>query len=339
MSLPLIAEISKSKLLYNIKAVKRLTKKSKICAVVKSDAYGHGLVEIANALYNEVDCYAVSLESECVALRYAGIDKNIILLTPAVSENFENLISLGITLSVSSLNEIKLAYRVAKRLNKKAKIHIAVNTGMNRLGFDSVCDVKKAIKYLKGKDNIVCVTGVFSHLGNVENLNYSKIQRAKFLKFSAVIKKAYPNAISHLSSSGGILLGNEFLFDMVRVGIMLYGYAPFNTNKIKLKPILKVKARVVLKRKSVKSKRVGYGDKRVSADNLAVVRLGYADGIRRVGTIGIINNACMDLCMINKRIGRLYTVFNDITKLSNEYKTITYETLVNITKRAERIYK
>ena len=147
MSLPLIATISSKNLLNNLSSIKKLTCKSKICAVVKSDAYGHGLVEIANILYMHVDCFAVSLESECLALRLAGIDKDIILLTPIFASNVSSLINYNITLTVSTLNELKLIYKNAKLLNKKVKVHFAINTGMNRLGFDDASTINLAINY------------------------------------------------------------------------------------------------------------------------------------------------------------------------------------------------
>lgn len=337
MSLPLVAEISISKLLYNLKQVKKLTGKSKICAVVKSNAYGHGVVEIANALYSKVDCFAVSLESECVKLRLAGIDKEIILLTPVYEENAERLILKDITLTVSSLKELKLIRKFAKKTGKKVKVHFALNTGMNRLGFDNVSQVERAILYLKRNKNIL-LTGAFSHLNDISNVKYTSRQKQVFDNLIKPIKSYNKNAVIHLSASGGTLLGNNYLYDMVRVGIMLYGYFPIKTDKIKLKPIMKIKSRVVLDRVGVKNKRVTYGDYKSISNRISVLRMGYADGIKRSNTLGVLGNACMDLCAVKKITGKYYVV-NDVTALSENYQTITYETLVNILSRAERIYK
>lgn len=339
MSLPLIAEISLKNLNYNLNAIKKLTNKTKFCAVIKSNAYGHGLVEIANALYNKVDAFAVSMESECVALRQAGIDKQIILLTPAFEENAERLILHKITFTVSNINEIEVLYIASKRVGMRANIHLALNTGMNRLGFSTLKSVNNAINYIKSKSEFLNLCGAFSHLGEPNNINYANIQREKFIKLSAPVKKYCKTATLHLSSSGGILLGSNFLFDMVRVGIMLYGYSPFKTDKIKLKPVMTVKARVVLNRYDIQNKYLMYGTNKCNENSASIIRFGYADGFRRVSTPSVIGNECMDLSAVNFTRNKYYTVMKNAEIIAKKYKTIAYEVLVNASKRAERIYK
>ncbi len=339
MSLPNVAEISLTKLKYNLNNVKKFTKTAKICAVVKSDAYGHGIVEIANALYNKVDCFAVSLESECVKLRQAGIDKEILLLTPVFKQNAKRLISLKITLTVTSPYELKFIYKNAVLLNKRASVHIKINSGMNRLGIDDVKDVQKCVNYAKRRGKFIKITGCYSHLGSPSNDEYSNHQLEVFKNLSKPVKEYNKNAVLHLSSSGGILKGKEYLFDMVRVGILLYGYLPYKTDKIKVKPIMKIKAKRLVNRYNIKNKHLMYGDNLSVVDGVSVIRLGYADGIFRSNTNGVIGNACMDLCATNLTNSSYVTIVSDVEKLAKSYGTISYEVLTNITKRSQRIYK
>ncbi|MBO5713520.1 MAG: alanine racemase [Clostridia bacterium] len=338
MSKQITAEISIKNLLYNVKQVKKLIGKSKFCAVIKADAYGHGLTEFANALYPNVDAYAVSLESECVKLRQAGIDKEIILLTPVFTDNVERLILNKITLSVSTEEELKLIYRYAKKLGRVVKIHFALNTGMNRLGFSSESEVLNAVNYVKKHKNNLFLTGAFSHLGNAKNVKYANCQRKQFELLVRLIKEYNVNATLHLASSGGVLLGEKFLYDMVRVGIMLYGYTPYKTKKITLKKTATILAPILLSRDNVFNKRVMYGDKKCKTNSISVARIGYADGIRREKTYGVIGNACMDVSAVKKVNGNNF-IISDLSLLSKKYHTITYETLVSVLKRAERIYK
>lgn len=339
MSVPLIAEISLSKLKNNFTKVKKLAGKTKVCAVVKSDAYGHGVVEISSALYPFADCFAVSLYDECIALRLAGIDKQILLLTPAVEENVERLIEYGITFTVGSLNDLKVILSGAEKVNKRAEFHIAINSGMNRLGVDRRGDILNILKFAKKHSNYLTVTGAYSHLCNSQNLEYSLKQLKTFKKMAFIVKRYEPKATLHVASSGGLLLGKKFLLDMVRVGILLYGYLPYSTDKISVEPIMKIKARTIINRTELLGKNLMYGEMKSNKNDVTLVRLGYADGFRRFGNLKIINNACMDMCAIDKTNDKYVTVLSNAEILAKEYKTITYEILVNVTKRAKRIYK
>ena len=129
MSYPTVAEISLKKLINNADKIKKLFKrKTKFYAVVKSNAYGHGIVEVSNALYQSVDCFCVSLVSEAVKLRVAGVDNDILTLTTPFKETATDLVRYDITVAVSTLKEIKIIENSARCLNKVAKIQIAINT-------------------------------------------------------------------------------------------------------------------------------------------------------------------------------------------------------------------
>ncbi len=338
MSLPVIAKIDTNLLKENANLVKNKIGSAKLCAVVKADAYGHGLVEIASSLYDIVDYYAVALTSECYTLRISGIDKPILLLTPCY-EDIERLIENDITLSVSSLEEIKQIRASAKNINKIAKIQFKINSGMNRLGFDSISQIISGLEYAKNHSKHLKITGAFSHLCKPENKELSNKQLYAFLYLAKPIKEYDNSILLHIASSGGIFNGNEYLLDMVRVGLLLYGYTPCDSVKLKVTPIMKVYAKVIAKRKGLKGCNLLYGDEVYSKDTAYILRVGYADGFFRLGIDNSVTNLCMDLCATNKVTSSDYTlIMSDAKKLAKKYKTITYEVLVNISKRAIREY-
>ena len=339
MSLPIIAKINLNLLKENAILVKNKIQKAKLCAVVKADAYGHGLVEVASSLYGIVDYYAVALTSECFTLRISGIDKPILLLTPCYSD-IEKLIEYDITLSVSSLEEIKSIYSSAKSINKIAKIQFKINSGMNRLGFDSVTQIILGLEFVKKHSKHLKITGAFSHLCKPENKELSNKQLYTFLYLSKPIKEYDNNILLHISSSGGIFNGNEYLLDMVRVGLLLYGYIPCDDYKLPVSPIMKVYAKVICKRKGIKDCNLLYGDAFSTKNTAYILRVGYADGFSRIGIDNSITNLCMDLCATDKVTGSDYTLIMSNAKLlAKKYNTITYEVLVNISKRAIREYE
>ena len=339
MSYPTVAKISLKKLKNNaLKVKKLLNRKTKFYAVVKSNAYGHGIVEVSNALYQIVDGYCVSLLTEGIKLRVAGIDKDILMLTPPFLETANDLVRYDITSAVSSLKEIKLLENSAKILNRVAKIQLAINTGMNRLGFSSEKAIIFALTYIKKSKNLK-LTGAFSHFGNVENKDYTKRQFERFLTLSKLIKKDYPKIDYHVSSSGGVLLDKKYHLDACRVGLLLYGYKPFKTDKITVEPIMKVYAKTIRVRSNLKGKNLMYGDNPSPFDTATILRLGYADGVLRKGVNLSVNNLCMDISAVKGRRYRTLTpIMTNAYKLSKKWKTIPYEVLVNVTARSEMRY-
>ena len=334
MSCLLKAEVDISKIKSNALAVKKLIgDRVKLSAVVKSNAYGHGAVKISNSLYSLVDCYCVSMESEALDLRISGIDKEIILLTPSLS-GVERLIENQVTLTVSSKAEVLSVIKACEKLNKTAKIHVKLNTGMNRLGASSLLEVSEIINAVK--DSPVRLTGALSHLGEVTSKSYVKSQYQKFLRLTDPIKNYDDKACLHLSSSGGALLGEKYLFSMVRVGLMLYGYTPFETDKIKLSKAMRVYAKN-LGVKTLKNERFLYGSKRYKESAVTLLRVGYADGFLR--SMGEVSPMCMDISGLKGAFLEDYVpIMTDALSLSKKLKTIPYEILTSVTKRAEFIY-
>ena len=333
MSCLLKAEINVKNLKENALAVKRLIgNKVKLSAVVKGNAYGHGLVGVSSSLYPLVDSYCVSMEDEALSLRISGIDKEVILLTPAFS--VERLVKNGITLTVSSKAEVISVVKACEKLGVSASVHIKLNTGMNRLGASSAFEVNEIISAVK--DTGVSITGALSHLGAVNNKRYLSSQYQNFLRLSDGVKNYNDKACLHLSSSAGALLGEKYLFSMVRVGIMLYGYTPINTDKINLKKVMTVYAKN-LGEKTLKNQRFLYGDKRRTESAVTLIRMGYADGFFR--SLGEISPLCMDISGVRgENTSEYVPVMVDAIEISKKLKTIPYEILTSVTKRAEFSY-
>lgn len=339
MSEPLIQEIYLNKLKNNALKIKKLIgNKVKLCAVVKSDGYGHGVCKISSSLYSICDYFAISLLEEAVALRFSGIDKPILMLTPTTKNTVNKLINYDITLSVSTFNELFLIDKTAKFLNKKAKVHIALNTGMNRLGFDSLKSVIKCVEFIKKSKNII-LEGAFSHFGNVENEILTESAYKKFMQLSKPIKNYNKSAILHISASGGLLKDKKYHLSMVRVGLLLYGYKPFETNKISVEPIMIIKAKNLIKRNGVLNKHLMYGETLSNSDKVTLLRLGYADGFNVNGVLNSENKLCMDLCAISGEYDSEYVcVLNNAEVFAKKWNTNIYDVLVSVSKRTNRIY-
>ena len=325
----------------NVKSIKkRLNKNQKFCAVVKANAYGHGASEIANALYSECDYYAVALVEEGVKLRLSGIDKDILVLTPPTLGDIDLGVRYRLTFAVDSheiLNRIIYSSQVQ---HLKSKIHLKFNSGMNRFGVDDLNELDSLAKKVVNSKYLY-LDGAFSHLHCPQNKKYANIACNKFLLANNLIKGYNSRAICHLEASGGFLSGIKT--DMARLGILLYGYKPFESNYITVKPIMKVYAPVIKNRTLKKGDNCLYGEYQISQEQeISLVRFGYADGLFRRQVFGQVNNRCMDATAINiknikiTKYGAL--IMDDANVLAREYNTIPYEILSKITMRAQKIY-
>ena len=344
--MPVKAFINLKNLVYNAKAIRKtLPDDVKFCAVVKADAYGHGAEKISSALYPYVDCYAVATANEGISLRLAGIDKEILVLTKTLKPDIERAILYGLTLTVSDMSDLKLYNRTAKKLKSTVKVHIKFDTGMGRQGVSTIDALKEELRYLK-THNAIKLEGLYSHFASPENDRSRKKAIDKFLLAKKTVKGYNEKVICHISASGGYIKG-EF-FDMVRIGLLLYGYKPFKTDRINVRKVMKVYAPVIKEKPLKKGEAALYGEKRAKRNvNLALIRYGYADGLFRRETDGQFSNRCMDvtaICGENSAAAKVFCgekyvpVMDDAEKLAELYDTIPYEILVKCTLRAEKIY-
>lgn len=315
----------------------KLKKGVKFCAVVKADAYGHGACVVANALYPYVDCFAVALLEEAITLRHAGIDKEILCLTPIFHGEVERAVAYNVTATVCNAENVLSLSACAQKLDKTARVHIKFNAGMNRLGVD-LKGLAELLVLVRGCNNLV-LDGMYAHFSAPENKKSLKLQVNKFLLANNIVKGYNNNAVCHASASGGFLNGVQA--DMVRIGILLYGYKPFASDFVSVKPIMRVYAPLLTNRKIEKGQTALYGDK-VSEKNqtVSLVRYGYGDGLFRREIEGQFNNRCMDLTayVFEKDCGFWVPVMKDADILAKKYDTINYEILTKSAVRAEKIY-
>lgn len=333
------AYIDLSALRSNALAVKRKLKKTtKFCAVVKADAYGHGAPMVSSAIRGIVDCFAVATAEEGIELRLSGENKEVLVLTRLFKEDVERAVFYNLTPTVCDIAIVDKLERECERQGKNISVHVKVNTGMNRQGVDGLEELDKILRRIAGKKHVK-LGGAYSHFAFPQNKKMLLEQQNKFLLANNLVKRYNSKAICHISASGGFLSGVEF--DMVRIGILLYGYLPFSSDKISVKPIMKIYAPVLKSFTLKKGESALYGKRLTKEDlKLSLVRYGYADGLMRKETQLEFNNRCMDITAVKGKHGveKLVPVMTDAEMLAKEYNTISYEILTKSALRAEKIY-
>ena len=323
--------------------------KTKLCAVVKADAYGHGAEEVTCALSGVADAFAVAILDEAVAIKMAACGKDILIFTPPLNETQAlQAAQNGFILSVPDLWTAKLVAQTCERYAVSARVHLKVNTGMNRYGM-GVSELGKCCKLFQNCP-WVRVDGVYSHI-YAETLQTADRQRVDFERAAGVCQRYFPKVTAHLSATYGATLGQAFAFGMVRIGIGLYGYLPDGAERSRA-PVLQkgmtVYASVAASRKYTRGG-AGYGERahiNGQTKRLSVLRAGYADGFLRKaqnGTVGAernANNACMDVTVRadDRRRGDETVILDDADETAKLTDTISYEVLCAATRRAERIY-
>lgn len=292
-------------------------------AVVKADAYGHGAEEVARAIESVADGFCVAIVEEGIALRVAGITRPILVFTPPLDKSdAERAKFYSLELTVNSPDTAALC--------KDVFCHVKVNTGMNRTG----CNLAELSKVLDAL-NADRIVGVYSHLYAPESSRESRKQLALFERAERLVKSRNSNIFGHLSASGGVLRGGEFLFGGARTGILLYGYAPNGFLANGFKPALKVYARRTQQTPFIGGG-IGYNIADRSYGRLSVYRLGYADGFFRGVPLGE-KTLCMD-AFISNGGEELKCVLSDADAYARQAGTISYEVLTSVTKRSERVY-
>ena len=346
------AEIHLKKIRNNANAFKNLTK-TRLCAVVKANAYGHGAEEVTQALNGVADYYAVALIEEGLAILTAACGKPVLVLTPPVSEaECYDIAVRGLIASVGDISTAKMLSEVCQKYGLYARVHLKINTGMNRYGMYAH-ETKGVCRFLQANER-VRVEGIYSHLYG-EDWQTALRQRDLFLQAVGVCKVYFPNAIAHLSATRGSLLGHSFALDMTRVGIGLYGYLPDGLTgeayergmALRLQKAMAVYA-IVADSREYAFGGAGYGNAYLSegTKRLTVLRCGYADGFlrkRENGVFGAENNAnalCMDACIRKGDLkrGELTPILTDADEIARKTGTISYEVLCAATRRAEFIY-
>lgn len=367
---PVWAEINLNNLEHNMKQIKKVSNGKDIMAVVKADAYGHGAMETAPVLIeNGATKLAVAIITEAMELRRTGIDAPIMILGFTPLDFVRDIVNYSIEQTVYSYNYASVLSREAQRLKKKAKIHIAVDTGMGRIGFlpneESVEEVYKISK-LPGIE----IEGVFSHFSSAdeENKEYTMKQVEKFNCFLDHLKNiGIGFKTKHISNSAAIIDIPELNYDAVRPGIITYGYYPSEEVKkevMDLKKVMTLKTKVIHVKELPKGEYISYGrafqTQRKSI--IATLPVGYADGYTRLLTgkakviingkfAPVVGKICMDQCMIDVTeigqvnvgdevilLGEQNNVKFDADDIAELLGTINYEVVCMISKRVPRVY-
>lgn len=339
-----------------------LQPETKMVCMVKASAYGIGALETSKTLQDQgVDYLAVAVADEGADLRRGGITANIMVMNPEMT-SFKMLFDYRLEPEVYSFQLLEaLIYAAEKEGITNFPIHIKLDTGMHRLGFDPEADMERLIHRLSRQSALVPCS-VFSHFAGSDGDefdDFSRRQFALFEKASAQLQAAYSHKIlRHICNSAGIEHFPKYQLDMVRLGLGLYGINPRNNSVIN--NVATLKTTILQIRNVPAGDTIGYSRRgRVERDSrIAAIPIGYADGLnRRLGNHGCyclvggkpapyIGNICMDVCMIDVTDiecseGDIVTIFGHdlpITTLSDAIGTIPYEILTGISSRVQRIY-
>jgi len=356
-----IFEINLSALVDNLNYYKSLLKPNiKLMVMVKAFSYGSGMYEIAKTIqYHRADYLAVAYPDEGVELRKAGIDLPIMVMN-ADERSFEILIDYQLEPEIYNFRILKAYHKVVRKNGLvSAPVHIKIDTGMKRLGFE-IEEIDELISELK-KRPAIKVNSIFSHLASSEDENCDDFTNAQINNLKQISDKIKMelniNTLVHILNSNGIERFKNAQFDMVRLGIGLYG---FGTNMNKLQYVNSLKTTITQIKTVSKNETVGYNRKgKLEKDSkIAIIPIGYADGMNRalsngVGKVlingklvNVIGNICMDMTMvditnINAKEGDEVIIFNKsypIEKIAKQLGTIPYEILTSISQRVKRVY-
>lgn len=356
-------EINLSQLTRNLNYYKnKLNPTTKIMVMTKAFAYGSGTVEIPKLLqFNKVDYIGVAYTDEGVKLRENGIETPIIVMNPEPS-TFNQLIDFNLEPEIYSFSVLDDFIRTLILKNKKDyPIHVKIDTGMNRLGFLSN-QIQDLIAVLKSQPEVYVKT-IFSHLSSADSekeKEFTLSQINLFTEISNKISAEFPYKIDkHILNTAGIENYIDYQFDMVRLGIGLYGIS-VNKNNSELKPISELKSIIIQKKIVKKGDSVGYGRNFIADKDMiiGIVPIGYADGFRRSlgnGNFSVlvnnqqaktVGNICMDLCMIDitninckeEDEVEIFGKNNSIYHLAEAMNTIPYEVLTSVSQRVNRIF-
>lgn len=366
------AEINLDSIAHNVKEIRKITnKRAELMGVVKADAYGHGAVEVAKTLLeNGVSRLAVSMIDEAIQLRKHEIDVPILIMSYTDPCRAEDVIGYNVAQTVFSYELAEALSDAAVRLGCKVKIHVKVDTGMTRIGFKPGYDIVESIAEMSKLKGII-VEGMFTHFASADEKDkaYTYMQFEKYMGICTELRRIGIHIpIKHVANSAAIIEFPEMHLDMVRPGIILYGFYPssrIDTGRINLKPSMTLKATVILVKEVEYNIPVSYGGIFTTQrrSRIATVPVGYADGYFRTLTgkarvlingeyAPVIGAICMDQFMIDVtdinsdvKVGDEVVLFGiqgekeiKVEEVASLAGTINYEVISAVGKRIPRIY-
>lgn len=355
-------EINIDALIHNLYYYRSLLEpQTRVMVMVKAFSYGSGSYEIANILqFHRVDYLAVAFVDEGVSLRQAGITLPIMVMSPEPG-SFDQMIEYQLEPEIYSFRTLELFYTAIKRNQETAyPVHIKIESGMHRLGFmeyetEELCDKLNILKNIR-------IVSVFSHLAATDEPVHDEFTREQIKRFDRISAKLDQSLgykpLRHILNSSGIERFPGAQYDMVRLGIGLYGSSTANQDKLQNVSSLKSTISQVKKVKADETVSYGRMGKVKKEITIGVIPVGYADGLdRKLGNgngkfligkkfVKIIGNVCMDMCMVDisgldVNEGDEVIIFGDdypISELAKQLNTIPYEILTSISGRVKRIY-
>lgn len=364
---PTRATIDLKQLKTNLELIQNHTGHSNVMPILKANGYGHGMIPLATYLQKQgYGFFGVAFLEEGIALRNRGITGDILILGGINGNQIHHFIYYNLILTASSVEKLQMIDQVAAALKITARIHLKIDTGMERIGIhhynaDKLFEVALNCKHL-------VVEGVYSHFANADapDLSHTRWQLDNFLNaITFYEKRGLPVPMRHIANSGATMRLPESHLDMVRVGIMMYGYMPHPDleTTIPVKPILSLKSQVAYFKVVPKGATVSYGSLWKAPEDTRVVTIpvGYGDGyLRRMTNSAsvlirgkrypVVGRICMDQMMVNIGNSSAYNcdkvtligtdgdqviTANDLAQWQD---TISYEVLTNINTRVPRIY-
>ena len=364
-------EIDLDALAHNMRKIReKVGAERRIAAVVKANAYGHGIAGVLKTLEESgADQFAVAVLNEALELRKLMPDSDILVLgnVPYGSEDLS--VEANIQHAVTSYKKAELLSAAAKKIGKIARLHIKLDTGMTRLGFqmdeESVSEVLEISKLPN-----VEIEGIFTHFARADELDkqWAELQYKKYIGFIDKLKeKGLDIPIHHVSNSAAIMEMPGTYNDMVRPGIILYGIYPsdeVDKAELDIIPVMTWKARITHVKKLIEDRQISYGGKYKAneGDVIGTVAIGYADGFTRAQSgkaeviyrghrVKVRGNICMDQCMIDlsdfpdAEVGDIVTLMGtdgdeSITAddIAARFNTIGYEVVCAVNRRVPRYY-
>ncbi|MBQ7307610.1 MAG: alanine racemase [Clostridia bacterium] len=270
----------KKNLEHNIKQIKKFTI-SKICAMVKADGYGYGMVAVSKIIESEIDFFGVANVMEGIELRKNGLKKPI-LVCGIIPENLIiYALKNDISIACGSLTYLKKIKKNLKNGKYKVNIHIKVNSGMNRLGSKDIDELKKMVE-LANEDKNIKIEGIFTHTGFSECQDKENLEK-QHDNFISIVNQLdiSSDVLIHFSNSGAFSCDKKYHHDMVRIGKLLYGVnANFSPNLFNLKPVFCLKTSIIQIQNVKKDEYIGYGENLKAQKDMQVgiIPIGYGDG-------------------------------------------------------------
>jgi len=361
-----VLEINFNHLVSNLNHFRsKIKPETKLMVMVKAFGYGSGNLEVSNVLqFHNVDYLTVAFADEGVELRRAGINLPIMVMSPEVN-SYDNIIKYHLEPEVFSFRNLEFIEKALQNLAlpeaHPLNVHIKLDTGMHRLGFSND-ELPELIRRIQANP-MLNVKSVFSHLATADNPAEDEFTLSQIHNFevgSQMIVESFPHVLRHILNSAGISRFPQYQFDMVRLGIGLYGVPTCEADKGLLEPVVSLKTTINQIKQIQKGDSIGYNRHgRAERDmRIGIVPIGYADGLSRLLGNGngvfyvhgcpvkVVGDICMDMCMLDltdveASEGDTVVIFDaehDIADIAKACQTIPYEIMTRVSQRVKRVY-